>query len=239
MKRIQLVFGAEHPCSYLDGLTARMAYTDPGLSMSAPLYSALAEQGFRRSGDWVYRPWCRHCSACIPVRIPVARFAPNRSQARILKRNADLTAIPRPAEFVEEHYRLYRRYLETRHADGDMEGSGREEYMQFLGSAWANTAFVEFRLGAELLAVAAVDRLSDGLSAVYTFFDPEQGPRGLGVYAVLWQVEEARALGLDWLYLGYWIEACRKMTYKSRYRPLEAWIAGQWRLFEKGGKIVA
>jgi arginine-tRNA-protein transferase len=130
---------------------------------------------------------------------------------------------------VEEHFQLFQRYQRARHAEGGMADAGREAFMDFLGCAWSDTRFVEFRLGDDLLAVAVVDRLLGGLSAVYTFFDPRQSARGLGVFAVLWQVEEARRLGLDWLYLGYWIRDCRKMAYKSRYRPLEAWVDGVWR----------
>lgn len=229
MRRIQLMLGEEHACSYLPGRLARSAYADPSLPMSMGLYSALAEQGFRRSGNWVYRPCCSACSACTPTRLPVARFSPDRSQARSLRRNADLTCRQRPAEFVEEHFQLFQRYQRARHADGGMADAGRKAFMDFLGCAWSDTRFIEFRLGDDLLAVAVVDRLLGGLSAVYTFFDPGQSARGLGVFAVLWQVEEARRLGLDWLYLGYWIRDCRKMAYKSRYRPLEAWVDGVWR----------
>jgi arginine-tRNA-protein transferase len=141
------------------------------------------------------------------------------------------------AAFEEEHYRLFSRYLKARHAPGVMASSSREEYIEFLAANWVLTSFVEFRAGDTLLAVAVVDHLQDALSAVYTFYDPDCAERSLGVCAVLWQIEEARGLGLSWLYLGFWIEGCRKMAYKDRYRPLEALIEGQWRGFEKGEKI--
>jgi arginine-tRNA-protein transferase len=210
---------------------------DTSLSLDASTYSRLAEQGFRRSGDLVYRPHCLLCAACVPVRIPVARFAPDRSQRRVWRANADLAVNSMPAEFDEEHYRLFRRYLAARHDDGGMADSSPEDYAGFLCSRWADTRFVEFRSAKELLAVAVVDRLETGLSAVYTFFDPGHAERGLGTLAVLWQVGEARRLGLDWLYLGFWIEDCRKMSYKQHFRPLEARIGEQWRRFEKGEKI--
>lgn len=235
--KIELFLGGEHPCSYLQGQDARSLYVDPSSHLNVPLYSALAEQGFRRSGDLVYRPQCGDCAACVPVRLPVGRFSPDRSQWRILRRNGDLSVIRKPAGFDEEHYRLFRRYLEARHDDGGMADSSPQEFIGFLGSRWADVWFVEFRHEEALLAVAVVDRLDSGLSAVYTFFDPDHAQRGLGVFAVLWQIGEAKRLGLDWLYLGFWVGDCRKMSYKERYRPLEALIGGYWRVFEKGEKI--
>jgi len=239
MRQVGLILGDRHPCSYLPGRVARSTYMDTSLHLDVPTYSRLVEQGFRRSGDLVYRPHCLACAACVPVRIPVARFAPDRSQLRGLRNNADLAVASKPAEFDEEHYRLFRRYLAARHEDGGMADSSPEDYMGFLGSRWADTRFVEFRLGEKLLAVAVVDRLDDGLSAVYTFFDPGQAARGLGTQAVLWQVGEARRLGLDWVYLGFWIGDCRKMLYKDRFRPLQALVGGQWLEYQKGEKIHA
>jgi arginine-tRNA-protein transferase len=229
--------GNEHACSYLPGLTACSAYADPGLALDVAAYSALAAQGFRRSGDLVYRPHCQGCAACVPVRIPVARFAPDRSQRRVLAANAGVAAIPRLPEFDEAHYRLFQRYLSARHDDGGMADSSPEDYMGFLGSRWADTCFVEFREGRALLAVAVVDKLETGLSAVYTFYDPDEGRRGLGTLAVLWQVAEAARLGLHWVYLGFWVGDCRKMSYKTRFRPLQALLGGRWLTFEKGEKI--
>jgi len=237
VKQIRLFRGAEHPCSYLPGRAACSAYADPTLELDVPIYSGLAAQGFRRSGDLVYRPHCLGCAACVPVRIPVARFAPDRSQRRVLRDNAGVAATSKPAVFDEAHYRLFQRYLAARHDDGGMADSSEEDYMGFLGSRWADTRFVEFRLEGRLLAVAVVDRLETGLSAAYTFFDPDEDRRGLGTLAVLWQVGEARRRGLEWVYLGFWIEGCRKMNYKDRFRPLQALRGGQWLTFEKGEKI--
>lgn len=239
MKRISLYLGHEHDCSYLPGRMARSVYVDLDTPMNGSTYSALVEQGFRRSGELVYRPHCPSCSACIPVRVPAQRFVPNRSQTRVVTRNADLTVRRKPAVFDEVHYRLFSRYLDARHGQGGMASSSREEYVQFLTAGWVHTSFVEFRLGDELLALAVVDYLEDALSAVYTFFDPDHAKRSLGVNAVLWQIGEARRLGLSWLYLGFWIEECRKMAYKNRYRPLQALIGGRWRELEKGEKIRA
>ena len=237
MKRILLFRGPEQACSYLPDFVSRSAFVDTRLQLDVPTYSSLAAQGFRRSGDLVYQPNCPACSACVPVRIPVARFSPNRSQWRTLRKNAGLTITPKPAEFDAEHYQLFLRYLAARHDEGGMKDSSPQDYIGFLGSAWADTAFVEFRLHEELLAVAVVDRLVSGLSAVYTFFDPAYEERGLGTLAVLWQIGEAKRLGLDWLYLGFWIGACGKMSYKTNFRPLEALINDHWLSFEKGEKI--
>jgi len=237
LKRIRLFSGPVHACSYLPGRLAHSLYVDTHTHLDAETYSRLAEQGFRRSGDLVYRPECHGCSACVPVRIPVARFSPSRSQLRCLRGNRDVEVNPLPAVYKDEHYRLFKRYLASRHEEGGMADSSPEDYVGFLTSEWSSTWFVEFRHGGQLQAVAVVDRLDHGLSAVYTFFDPDQKERGFGTLAVLWQVEQARNLGLDWVYLGFWIEACQKMNYKDRFRPLEALLGNEWRVFEKGEKI--
>ncbi|QSA98968.1 arginyltransferase [Methylococcus sp. EFPC2] len=237
MRRISLYLDRPHDCSYLAGREARLAYVDPTLSMTTEIYGELAPLGFRRSGNLVYRPQCPGCSACVPVRIPLSRFRPNRSQHRIERLNRDVIVTMRPAAYTDESYELFRRYLGARHSDGGMADSGAGEFIGFLASDWSDTVFIEFRLEKRLFAVAVVDRFKDAWSAVYTFFDPDYAARSPGVLAVLWQITEARHLGLDWLYLGYWIGACRKMAYKTQYRPLEAYVGGQWRLFEKGENI--
>ncbi len=217
-----------HECSYLPERRAVTLFADPKITMTNGVYSALADVGFRRSGEYVYRPRCPHCDACQPARIPVERFRPSRSQSRIAQRNADLDFILRAPGYVEEHYQLYRRYIRNRHANGGMDVDSREQYVAFLTSSWSETSFVEFRHGPDLLGVAVIDRMEDGLSAVYTFFDPDQPKRGLGVQAVLWQVEEARRLDLPYVYLGYYIAESPKMAYKRAYRPLEVLSEGRW-----------
>jgi arginine-tRNA-protein transferase len=216
-----------HPCSYLEDRRAVTLFTDPKAGMSPEVYSALAEVGFRRSGEYVYRPRCPRCEACIPARIPVTEFVPNRSQRRIARANADVTVTPLPAEYREEHFLLYRRYIRSRHADSGMDVDSVEQYLSFLTSTWSDTRFVEFRHGRQLLAVSVVDRMSQGLSAVYTFFEPDS-KRGLGVNAVLWQLGEARRQGLPYLFLGYLIDESPKMAYKRQYTPLELFLRGQW-----------
>lgn len=217
-----------HPCSYLPERYATNQFISPEQPIDTGLYSHLIELGFRRSGDYVYRPRCFGCDACIPVRVPVHAFKTNRSQRRTWRANSDLEVTAHPAVFNEEHFELYRRYLSWRHGGGGMDNPRPRDYMGFLTSRWIDTRFYEFRHHGTLLGVAVVDCLLRSLSAVYTFYDPLCSHRGVGVYAVLWQVNEARRLGLSWLYLGYWINECAKMQYKDQYRPLEIYRQGRW-----------
>lgn len=237
LRQLNLFRSAGHPCSYLPNREASSVIVDPAAKLSPGAYSALLSQGFRRSGNHVYRPWCRSCRQCIPVRLPVTDFKPARRQQRTWRRNHDLDAILKEPRFDPEHYALYRRYMSVRHAGGEMADSSTDEFMQFLTSDWAETLFIELRLGDRLVAVAVTDVFADGLSAVYTFFDPDLAKRSLGVQGVLQQIDLARSQGLDWLYLGYWIKPCDKMNYKADYRPLEAFRDGMWRRFEPGERI--
>ncbi|MCW8827481.1 MAG: arginyltransferase [Gammaproteobacteria bacterium] len=224
---------APHPCSYLEGREAVTLFADPEAKMSTALYSALSELGFRRSGEYVYAPRCPACSACLPARIPVSQFHPNRSQRRSWKKNSDLSATVLPAEFRQEHFALYQAYVNSRHPDGSMATPDPEQYNRFFTSSWCDTRFVEFSDHTGVVAVLVMDLLANGLSAVYTFFDPEAAQRGVGVHAVLWLVEEARRRGLSYVYLGYLIHESPKMAYKANYRPLEVFRSGVWQLLEQ------
>lgn len=217
-----------HPCSYLPGEQAVTLFLDPQQPIQPDTYSQLSELGFRRSGEHLYRPHCAQCRACVPARIPAADFVPNKQQLRIHKRNRDLQVTTRRPVMNEEIYQLYSRYIIARHSDGDMFPPSREQFQSFLVSEDAFCEFNEFRLDGRLLAVAVTDRLNNGLSAVYTFFDPDESRRSLGRYAILWQIEQARRSGLPAVYLGYWIRNCRKMNYKTEYRPLEMLINQRW-----------
>lgn len=228
LSTIKLFATHEHPCSYLPGQAATTAFVDPDTSISGPLYSELSDYGFRRSGKHLYRPHCKSCQACISVRVPVADFTPTRSQKRCLKRNSDLTVISSHSIDTDEHYQLYERYITTRHFDGDMYPPSREQYQDFLSSEWGVTRYIEFRLEERLIAVAVSDELDHGLSAIYTFFDPEQNERSLGVLAILEQIKQAEARNLPYLYLGYWIKNCDKMRYKDQYRPLQMYVNNNW-----------
>lgn len=221
-----------HSCSYLEGRLARNIYPDPLRPLTNALYSQLIQHGFRRSGDHVYRPFCPACDACVPVRIDVSQFHPNRSQRRCLRHNQDIEINVQPAVFNEEHYDLYQRYLAHRHAGGGMDNPSKETYLQFLTSHWSDTAFIEFRLQSKVVAVAITDFVHDAASAFYTFFDPTMQQCGLGTFAILKQIELAQRQNLSWLYLGYWIGDSPKMRYKSRFAALQQ-FDGQWRKFDK------
>jgi len=228
LPRIGFFTSPPHECGYLADRTAVTMFADPRIRLSTETYSWLSAHGFRRSGTHVYRPHCGNCNACVAVRIAVDDFQPRRRHRRTLARNADLTVRERPARFDGEHFALYERYLRARHPDSQMDSTNPSSYMSFLTAGWCDTRFYEFRHRHELLAVAVVDLLEDGLSAVYTFFAPEQGARSLGRYAILQQVEWARAAGLPWVYLGYWIAECGKMSYKTEFAPLERFRDGAW-----------
>jgi len=234
---INLYQGMSHPCSYLAGQVACMHVVDPNFRISSGHYGRLLESGFRRSGDMVYRPGCRECHACIPARIRVNRFRPNRSQRRALKNNSDIVIRSRNAEFDEQHLALYRAYLASRHADGEMSASTIEDMRRFLVSDWCETILIEGWLGEQLVLSAVTDVVDNALSALYTYFDPDLPQRSLGTLGILQQIEACRNLGLRHLYLGYWIESCRKMRYKSDFSGLETRDQeGNWSLLGKQSK---
>jgi len=221
----------EHECSYLPDRRARTVFVDPRHALTATQYGTLARQGMRRSGSYVYQPNCTACKACKSLRVDAMAFRPNRSQRRCLKRNDDLRIVSRPPVFNERHFRLYLDYLDRRHPGSSMADADPERYMEFLVADWSQTRFNEIRRGDALLGVAVTDYLPDGLSAVYTFFDPDENSRGLGTWAILWQISEARAAGLAHVYLGYWIEESPRMRYKTSFRPCEIHLGGRWQVY--------
>lgn len=233
LRRIPLWLGEPHTCPYLADRTARLGWVSPDTPMTASVYMALVRAGFRRSGRNVYRPYCPGCMCCIPIRVPAADFSPDRVQRRTWRRNADLRVSIVAADFDAEHYALYLRYQRARHSGEAMASASPEEYMDFLVCSWMETWFVEFRRGTELVALAVVDHLDDGLSAVYSFFDPEDSKSSLGTYAILQLIAMTKRLGLPWCYLGYWVSGSPKMHYKHRFRPLEARIGNQWIRIER------
>lgn len=224
----QFFITPEHPCSYLPDQQAATLFLDPRDTITPVLYQQLAELGFRRSGGHLYRPHCQNCQACVPARVDVAAFTPRRRQRRVSTRNQDLEAHLEPAAYSDAHYDLYARYVSARHGDGDMFPPTREQFRSFLLSSWSDTRFLTLTLDGELVCVAVTDQQSDGLSAVYTYFDPDLSTRSLGVMAILQQLELAHALGLPYLYLGYWIRDSNKMRYKIDYRPLQLFTNGRW-----------
>jgi leucyl-tRNA---protein transferase len=217
-----------HDCSYLPDREAITLFADPRFPKNKRLYTALADCGFRRSGEHLYIPHCNNCSSCIPVRVPVAQFKPSRSQLRTWKRNSDLHVEKSEQRFRDEHFELYKKYLAHRHPGGGMDNPTPENYLEFLVASWSETEFHEIRLGDRLVGVAVMDVMDNALSAVYTYFDPAFERRSLGRYSILYEIEEARRRGLVWLYLGYWIENCRKMSYKNEYRPLQYFVDDSW-----------
>jgi arginyl-tRNA--protein-N-Asp/Glu arginylyltransferase len=225
---LSFFLSASHECSYLAGREAASLVADPTIRLETKNYSELIQLGFRRSGGMAYRPHCGTCQACIAIRIPVVSFHPSRGQRRIWKKNDDLELTSLPLEFHEEHYQLYQRYQSTRHTGGSMDIDDREKYMSFFAADGLDTRLIEFRSAGTLLCVAVIDWLPAGLSSMYTFFDPEYEKRGLGVYAILWQIMKAQEIGLPHVYLGYWIKDCNKMSYKTRYRPYELFLRQQW-----------
>lgn len=217
-----------HDCSYLEGKQAITLFADPLAKIDKDLYSSLSSVGFRRSGTHIYRPYCQTCTACIPVRIPVAQFEARRRHKRVLQANQDVKVITREPLLTEEYFSLYDDYISERHDDGDMYPASRDQFQSFLVDGRPEASFFEFRDSQKLLAVAVADELNDGLSAIYTFFDPSERTRSLGVFAILWLIEHAVELELEYLYLGYWIKQCQKMSYKMDYKPIELYVNNSW-----------
>ncbi|GAA5011030.1 arginyltransferase [Acinetobacter puyangensis] len=226
---LQYYITPPHDCSYLSRRSARMVFLDPVQRIDTVTLSELSRSGFRRSGDFIYRPECHLCRQCLSARIPINDFVANSSQKKAWKRNQDLNLKITPTHEAQyHHYELYEKYIRLRHFDGDMFPPNHEQFEKFLVHSCTDSFFLELWQDQQLLSVATCDQLDDGLSAVYTFFEPEESKRSLGVFSILQQIEYVKTLGLDYLYLGYWVPHATKMNYKIQYSPLEVLLDGQW-----------
>ncbi len=227
LSALQFYITAPYSCSYLPDQLARSQVATPSFLITPQIYSELVRRGFRRSGTFTYRPRCDTCRACVPVRLEVASFNPSRAQRRAAKCHNNLGLSLHPLKDNEEHFALYQRYQKARHDDG-LEDESHEQYRNFLLLSHVDSMLVEFREGDVLRMVSIIDILDDGLSSVYTFYDPDVAQASFGTFNILWQAELCRRLELDYLYLGYWIKESGKMAYKANFRPLQGFIQGEW-----------
>ena len=227
-EQIKLYITPSHPCSYLASKEAQTLFVDPRKIISRQLYSGLTERGFRRSGSHIYKPHCENCNKCIPIRLDVSTFRANKTQRRVLKQNSDLECRVEKTEFTKTSYTLFEKYIEARHKDGDMYPATEDQFKSFLLSPWGNTHSVNFYLEGALISSAVTDIQLRSISAIYTFFEPDQSDRSLGTFSILKQIELASSLNLKHVYLGYWINESDKMDYKKNYRPNEQLVDGYW-----------
>lgn len=224
----QFFLTPKHVCSYLNRGDAQTLFYDPRKIITSETYSRLTKNGFRRSGSHLYRPRCLECNACTPTRLKVNDYNLRKSDKKTIKKNKDTEVILEDAHFNKRYYHLYERYIRLKHADGDMYPPSEDQYKTFLLSNWAESFFLSTYLDKKLISVAVTDKQSDCLSAVYTFYDPAENKRSLGTFNILNQIFLCQQLGLEYLYLGYWIKANQKMNYKINFKPTELLLDSEW-----------
>ncbi|MEM1275065.1 MAG: arginyltransferase [Pseudomonadota bacterium] len=236
--KAQFYLTAPQPCAYLAGREERKVFTTLQGPTATNVNNALSQKGFRRSQSVIYRPACVGCSACLSIRVPVEGFVPNRTQRRILRKNQDLTRRPCEAWATESQFDLFRRYLDHRHADGGMADMDAFDYAAMVDETPVNSTVIEYlrkdpETGVNRLVAACLsDILGDGLSMVYSYFEPEESNRSPGAYMILDHIDLAREMGLKYVYLGYWVAGSPKMDYKTLYRPFELCDGATWRRFD-------
>jgi len=240
--KAQFYLTAPQPCAYLDGREERKMFAALNGETAVLVNNSLSQKGFRRSQSVIYRPACAGCSACMSIRIPVDVFRPARTQKRILRRNAHLARRTCEAWATEMQFALFRKYLIHRHADGGMSDMDAFDYASMIDETPVNSMVVEYlerTPGGEMRLVAAClsDILSDGLSMIYSFFDPEEEGRSLGSYMILDHIDMAREMSLEHVYLGYWVSGSRKMDYKIAFRPFELCVGSHWRRFNSRDEV--
>lgn len=230
---INLYRTGDHACSYLPGKQCRTLFVDPDLNYDSLLYEELTQYGFRRSGQHLYRPDCKNCHACVSVRVAVDDFILKRRFRRVLAKNQTVEHQLEPATFREEDYQLFARYIAARHGDGDMYPATEASYADFLATGGQFSFHIRYFLDGDLIGLAVTDMLPSGLSAIYTFYEPNLEKRSLGVFSILTQISLSQAKGLPYLYLGYWVPGCEKMRYKTQYQPIEYLARGEWSAKQK------
>lgn len=234
--KAQFYLTAPQTCAYLPGREERKIFTTLRGQGAGKVNDALSLKGFRRSQSVIYRPACVGCSACLSIRVPVANFRPSRTQRRLISRNSDLLRYPCEAWATDAQYDLFRRYLEDRHADGGMADMDAFDFASMIDETPVNSSVVEYLLpdakgNRKLIGACLTDILSDGLSMVYSFFEPGEDARSLGAYMILDHIRMASEMNLDHVYLGYWVSGSRKMDYKTSYRPFELYDGSRWTRF--------
>ena len=236
LQKLQFYVTTPYTCGYLPGKLAQSLIAAPQHLVNASVYNSLIQQGFRRSGNFAYRPHCENCQECVPVRIVLSDFVPTRSQKRAYKQHQHISTAILPVDFHAEHYALYHAYQQARHAESLDKAPAQndvEQYRNFLCQTNVESVLVEFRENGQLNMVSVIDIVDDGISAVYTFFDATKRA-SYGTYNVLWQIEWAKRLAHPYLYLGYWVKDSQKMAYKQNFQPQQMYLDGEWRSLKLG-----